>query len=144
MEQDYKSTLEEQMTKHGERMEGLKGAYENKISAEQQRFAELVRDREELNAQWNDKNQMAMEAHQEFLGKVTAEYEAKVQAEIGAKQAVVRETSELEVGAAETLELVEEDADMEVEQVKRENESKLQQEREGMLRLKGENALMKK
>merc|ERR1711871_1676701 len=124
-------------------MQDLQMTYDAKIDAEQKRFAELVGEREALNAQWNDKNQQVMEANQQELGRLTASYDQQVQEEINARQEVDKHIEKISVDAQESVALLEEDAELEVKEVKRTNEARLSAEREGMLRLKGEHALMR-
>merc|ERR1719181_2623757 len=85
-----------------------------------------------------------MEAHQQYLGAKTAEYDLKLQAEVEKKRRVDEEIEQLKVQDAELQAALEEDADLEVQRCRRENEAKLQAEREATLRLKGENVIMKK
>ena len=64
MEADYQGALDQQAVTHSSRMQEVQATYDAKVEAEQRRYATLVKEREEMNARWNDKNQLAMEAHQ--------------------------------------------------------------------------------
>ena len=68
----------------------------------------------------------------------------KLQEEVERKRRVDEEIERLKIQDGGLQSALEEDADLEVARLRRENEAKLHAEREATLRLKGENAIMKK
>ena len=144
MEADYRAKIAAQELAHSERKQAMEASYDAKVEVEQKRFGDLQQEKEDQNVRWNDKNGMMMEAHQQYLGQKTAEYDLKLQEEVERKRRVDEEIERLKIQDGGLQSALEEDADLEVARLRRENEAKLHAEREATLRLKGENAIMKK
>ena len=101
-------------------------------------------EREAQNRAWDEENLKLVDGHSRHVQELTADYDRRIDAEHEAQKALSSQKESMVDQFATTKRLVEEDADLEVEEVKASSEAKLAAERQLTLRLKDENGLMKK
>ena len=101
-------------------------------------------EREEQNRKWDEENQALVDSHTEFLQDLTEEYDKKVEAEQNQQKELSEAKDTMVDKFTVTKDMVEDDAEFEVEDLKGKYEGKLNAERKATLRLRGENGFMKK
>ncbi|KAF1332535.1 Wd domain-containing protein, partial [Globisporangium splendens] len=131
METEYQKKMYDMNGQHKKEFQDLKETYESKIQAEKERYAALEQARGEQNTRYEEENHLLVESHTKFLAEMTMEKCAK------AKEVLMQTNETLK-------KQLEEDAEIEIEEMKMKYELKLQEEREATLRPKGENGIMKK
>jgi hypothetical protein len=57
----------------------LDDQYQAKVLTEIQRYEELVREKDALNARWDEQTQQLIESHEHILQEVTDDFTAKLQ-----------------------------------------------------------------
>lgn len=60
-------------------LSALDDQFQAKLVAEQERYDELLREKEALNDQWDEQNKQLLARHEQLLEEVTADCNAKVQ-----------------------------------------------------------------
>ncbi|TYZ60990.1 hypothetical protein PybrP1_005345 [[Pythium] brassicae (nom. inval.)] len=144
MEREYETKLRELSGQQKREFQELTDTYESKIEAEKERFAALEQARGEQNTRFEEENHVLVERHTAVLSEMTVAYDQQVHAEQALQAQCAAAKDALVAAHAALTAQLEEDAELEVEELKLRSERKLQAEREATLRLKGENGIMKK
>merc|ERR1719446_81063 len=99
----------------------------------------------ELEAEkFEEQHQLLVEQHNRLVTELQEEFEFKIADQDAVIEQMAQEAEEQERVLEETRRMIEEDCDQEIEQVKRVYEQRLQVEKENLLKLKGDNGLIKK
>ena len=101
-------------------------------------------ERAQLNQEWDEKNEMLVDSHQNYISEMTENFENKLHEEEEGRQLISEQKETLVKHFEKAKTDMEEDADIEVEALKRKYDAKLVSEKEATLRLKGENGIMRK
>ena len=102
--------------------------YKSKIDAEVARYNELEDERDRLNREWDEKNEMVVESHQTYIQDLTESYEQKLRQEEEERQKIAEQKELLMRGFADRKKSIDDDADREIEDYKRKYEIKVSDE----------------
>ncbi|EFJ35022.1 WD repeat domain-containing protein [Selaginella moellendorffii] len=136
--------------KHILQMKELEEQWQKKMMAEveslctQLRYASLGREKDVLNESWEEKHANVVQGHERVVQELTEEFETKLSEENTLREQVQEDLKQANRDFEEIKHQTEEDTDREIEDLKEKYEAKLVQEKEIVLRLKGENGLLKK
>ncbi|KAL2919821.1 hypothetical protein HK105_200738 [Polyrhizophydium stewartii] len=140
----HEEEMAEEKDRHSKELMELEMAHNAKLMAEYEKYQELQVKTAELQEQWEKQMLEMQSAKDQALEDLTRHFEVRLkekQAEIDRLQEEMkRQLLEFE----ETTKETEQDADSEVLELKHRYERKLKEEREIVLRLKGENGIMRK
>merc|ERR1712147_187185 len=124
-------------------MEAMDGSYKKKIELEKARINALVKEKEDIEAKWESQNHHLISSHEKYVEEVTEEYEGMLKDESIKRDNISASKLLKSAQFDEQVRMMEDDAKLEIDDLKKGFESKLVAEREATLRLKGENILMK-
>ncbi|XP_024523319.1 cilia- and flagella-associated protein 57 [Selaginella moellendorffii] len=130
--------------KHILQMKELEEQWQKKMMAEVERYASLGREKDVLNESWEEKHANVVQGHERVVQELTEEFETKLSEENTLREQVQEDLKQANRDFEEIKHQTEEDTDREIEDLKEKYEAKLVQEKEIVLRLKGENGLLKK
>ena len=102
--------------------------YKSKIDGEVARYNELEDERDRLNREWDEKNEMVVESHQTYIQDLTESYEQKLRQEEEERQKIAEQKELLMRGFADRKKSIDDDADREIEDYKRKYEIKVSDE----------------
>merc|ERR1719460_1301299 len=136
-------TLADVREKHATDMEDMDASYKKKVELEKARSNQLQKDKAKIQRDWEAENHHLIQQHEKYVEQVIEEYEGRLKSESMQRDNIAANKLTREKGFNQQVHLMEEDARLEIEDLKRGFESKLVAEREATLRLKGENILMK-
>ncbi|KAK6099155.1 hypothetical protein MT418_000606 [Batrachochytrium dendrobatidis] len=143
-EMRHEEEMAEEKDRHSKELMELETVHNGKLMAEYEKYQELQVKTSELQDQWEKQMREMQSAKDQALADLTKHFESRLkekQAEIDRLQEEMkRQLLEFE----ETTKETEQDADSEVLELKHRYERKLKEEREIVLRLKGENGIMRK
>jgi len=129
--------------RHADEIENMDVSYKRKIELEKDRFAQLLKEKEEIQAQWEKENAEYIDTHKRAVAEIKQKYNELLEDEKAARERSVQEKEIRAKHFVQDTELMEQDAAAEIDDLKKHYESQLIAEREATLRLKGENILMK-
>ena len=109
-------------------IEEMQRNYKSKIDAEVARYNELEDERDRLNREWDEKNEMVVESHQTYIQDLTESYEQKLRQEDEERQKIAEQKELLMRGFADRKKSIDDDADREIEDYKRKYEIKVSDE----------------
>jgi cilia- and flagella-associated protein 57 len=140
----YEEEMQEERERHAKDLIEMENSQNLKLMAEYDKFQELQTKTAQLQEQWEiQMREMQLQKNQ-ALQDLNRHFEARVQekqAEMDQLQEEIKkQIQEYEETARET----EQDADVEVVELRHRYEKKLKEEKEIVMRLKGENGVMKK
>jgi len=144
MEMDFEEKLRHQEERHTAAMQELEQTYTQKIMQELEKYQTLSQEKELEAEKFEEQHQLLVEQHNRLVTELQEEFEFKIADQDAVIEQMAQEAEEQEKVLEETRRMIEEDCDQEIEQVKREYEEKLATEKENLLKLKGDNGLIKK
>ncbi|KAJ1339895.1 hypothetical protein BSLG_005430 [Batrachochytrium salamandrivorans] len=140
----HEEEMAKEKSRHSNELMELENAHNSKLMAEYEKYQELQISTAELQEQWEKQMREIQHTKDRALDDLTKHFEAQLkekQLEIDKLQdEMKRQLQNFERISIET----EQDADVEVLELKHRYEKKLKEEREIVLRLKGENGIMRK
>jgi chromosome segregation ATPase len=140
----YTRVLDETEQALKSKAEELEAAHARKMSTEKERI-EALRKQIESNARQNaEQRQRRERVYKEELQAAEENLKKTLAAERAERQRLEAEKSGVQADFEQTKDLMEEDADEEVDELKATYDAKLTAERLNMLRLKDENAILKR
>jgi len=144
MEMDFEEKLRHQEERHTAAMQELEQTYTQKIMQELEKYQTLAQEKELEAEKFEEQHQLLVEQHNRLVTELQEEFEFKIADQDAVIEQMAQEAEEQERVLEETRRMIEEDCDMEIEQVKTGYEDKLGVEKENLLKLKGDNGLIKK
>merc|ERR1711988_709146 len=144
MEMDFEEKLRHQEERHTAAMQELEQTYTQKIMQELEKYQTLSQEKELEAEKFEEQHQLLVEQHNRLVTELQEEFEFKIADQDAVIEQMAQEAEEQERVLEETRRMIEEDCDTEIEQVKRGYEEKLSTEKENLLKLKGDNGLIKK
>jgi len=144
MEMDFEEKLRHQEERHTAAMQELEQTYTQKIMQELEKYQALAQEKELEAEQFEEQHQLLVEQHDRLVSELQEEFEFKIADQDAVIEQMSAEAEEQERVLEETRRMIEEDCDLEIEQVRKMYEGRLQVEKDNLLRLKGDNGLIKK
>jgi chromosome segregation ATPase len=140
----HEEELAEEKGRHTKEYVELESAQNSKLMAEYEKLQDLQTKTTEMQSQWEAQMRDMKQAKEQAIQDLNKHFEVRLaekQSEITVMQEEIkRQLLEYE----ETNKETEQDADTEIFEIKHKYEKKLKEEKEVVLRLKGENGIMRK
>ncbi|KAG0613874.1 hypothetical protein M758_6G135600 [Ceratodon purpureus] len=128
---------------HAQHMKDMEEAYCKKIMVEISRYDEVVQRKEAENARWTQQMETMSKAHELALQELMEAYEAKLEDTHEELQQSELTKDQIAVDSVEMRKLVEEEADLEIEEQREQYEEKLKKADEAVRHIMGENGVLK-
>ena len=141
---EYTEKIASLRKRHGSEIEQMETSYQKKIEAEAERYEALVKERDHGARRWDEQNVQLVESHEQFVAELAQEYEQKITDLHDDMRTLETEKRDIEDESEHVRGDMEEDADREIEEIKRKYEARLKDENRLKLRFKGENGIMKR
>merc|ERR1712070_779491 len=113
-----------------------------KIMQELEKYQTLAQEKELEAEKFEEQHQLLVEQHNRLVTELQEEFEFKIADQDAVIEQMSAEAEEQERVLEETRRMIEEDCDLEIEQVRKMYEGRLQHEKENLLKLKGDNGLI--
>ena len=88
-----------------------------------ERYQQLLREKEVLNERWDEQNSLLVESHERVVEELTGEFSDKLQQEMMRVERIQQNLQQSTKESDETKKQMEEDADLEIEDLKEKYES---------------------
>lgn len=144
MIEKYKEKFKNIADQQQEELNKVVKSYEAKVQAEKKRHENLVEEQQEQRQRWEEENQKLIEQHDKYVASLTRKYEGFLRDAEDDKAKIEVQKKDLLNEFETSKHLIEDDADFEIDDLKLKYDLKLKQEKEYTIRLKGENAIMRK
>jgi len=144
METENTAKMKQLEEQHEHALQELESNYQQRIMGEVERFQQAVHERNLQQTKWEEQRTQLIEAHQNYMNELTDDFETKLDEDRQLRIGLEDDLADLQRDLEETKQQLEDDIDTEITNLQGRYEARLAEEKEEMLRLKGENGIMKK
>lgn len=143
-ERRYITTMSDLEKQYTSKMKELTDHHQRKMEAELQRYETLKGRLESLRAKWSEQTSKRESVYKDEVQELKTSHSDRLRQEVEMKYELEAEKNRIIEDFEETKNYMEEEADNEIDELKSSYDSKLTLERMNTLRLKDENAILKR